>query len=383
MAQQNNVIWFTPYVWAWIQFLKRECKTEAFAFGIARKEEPNLIVDLYIPKQVAGVAFVDIEEEDTLKMVEELVDLGYETGEFMRYFIHTHPGQSPQPSSTDERTYKDIFGKMDWSSMIIFAKDGPTFCRTQFQAGPGATIDGDLRVYFSGLFPGVDQDVINGWEALRKDRITERQYVHHGNGNGNHTGRGGGVGYSNEFGRWENGVWIRNGERRSLGLYDRLPDDFDFRTDDEYWATYLEQLAEEEGEKKSRRKKMKQGEYHFLYGDFTHKERVKMDKAKEELSEVADPEPVLVEKRMNLKYPNVNSTLVVTIATGTAQEQFSKAVSYLDNRYEEGVRQEFLKVMTAILKERRAAIKKAAPAASTEVVVVSATQQGPYPIPVD
>jgi hypothetical protein len=324
---------------------------------------------------------VDIEEEDTLKMVEELVGLGYETGEFMRYFIHTHPGQSPQPSTTDEKTYREIFGKMDWSSMIIFAKEGATFCRTQFQAGPGAVIEGDLRVHFSGYFPGVDEEVIGSWAATHKDRVTERTYVHTV-GNGNHTGSQGGRGYSNEYGQWIDGHWVLHKDKGRSLFYDTLPDDFDWRNDDEFWETYMQWLAKDQEEKIKRRSGSngKKSEYHFGKGDFTAKERIKIDKTIEELKEVMDPEPILPKKEMILKYPNTDTRVTVHIEQDTAQAQYNAAAARLDIRYEEGVRGEFLRVVAEILKQRRAVAKerkKAADAASVETVEV------PYPIAVD
>src|SRR5947209_14095353 len=43
--------------------------------------------------------------------------------QFARLFMHTHPGNSPQPSATDEETFARVFGRCDWAVMFILARD--------------------------------------------------------------------------------------------------------------------------------------------------------------------------------------------------------------------------------------------------------------------
>ena len=40
--------------------------------------------------------------------------------------IHTNPGDSPRPSSTDEATFGRVFGRTDWAVMCILARGGQT-----------------------------------------------------------------------------------------------------------------------------------------------------------------------------------------------------------------------------------------------------------------
>ncbi len=48
------------------------------------------------------------------------------TEHFARIWIHTHPGNSPQPSLMDLRTFATSFGQCDWSVMMILAEDDST-----------------------------------------------------------------------------------------------------------------------------------------------------------------------------------------------------------------------------------------------------------------
>jgi hypothetical protein len=54
-----------------------------------------------------------------------------------RVWIHTHPGTSPHPSFTDENTFERVFGTCDWALMAIVARNGSTYGRQRFNAGPG------------------------------------------------------------------------------------------------------------------------------------------------------------------------------------------------------------------------------------------------------
>jgi hypothetical protein len=52
-------------------------------------------------------------------------------------WLHSHPGDSPHPSGTDERTFRRVFGGCNWAIMFIVARGGQTYARLRFNAGPG------------------------------------------------------------------------------------------------------------------------------------------------------------------------------------------------------------------------------------------------------
>src|SRR6185295_1768088 len=66
-----------------------------------------------------------------------------------RLWIHTHPGGSALPSSTDEETFVRGFGSCDWAVMMILARSGQTYARLAFNTGPMAQIEIPVRVDWS------------------------------------------------------------------------------------------------------------------------------------------------------------------------------------------------------------------------------------------
>jgi len=90
------------------------------------------------------------------------VDAGRKPEQFSRLWIHTHPGDSPQPSATDEETFDRVFGCCDWAVMFIIAQGGATYCRLRFNTGPGGDIEIPVQVDYAVTFPGAEHET---WEA--------------------------------------------------------------------------------------------------------------------------------------------------------------------------------------------------------------------------
>jgi hypothetical protein len=106
------------------------------------------------------VAFDDTAVAD---FYEEQVDLGRKPQQFSRLWLHTHPGQSPMPSQTDEETYARAFGACDWAVMAILARGGKTYARLRFNTGPGASLIIPVQVDYTQEFEGSD------WEAWEQE----------------------------------------------------------------------------------------------------------------------------------------------------------------------------------------------------------------------
>ena len=90
------------------------------------------------------------------------VDAGRRPEQFARLWLHTHPGNCPLPSPTDEETFARVFGQADWAVMFILASAGPTYARLRFNIGPGGQTELDVTVNYDRPFAGSD---IAMWEA--------------------------------------------------------------------------------------------------------------------------------------------------------------------------------------------------------------------------
>jgi len=69
-------------------------------------------------------------------------------------WMHTHPGNSPEPSRTDEVTFARVFGRADWAVMFIIARGGQTYARLRYNVGPGADINVPVEVAYGRPFAG-------------------------------------------------------------------------------------------------------------------------------------------------------------------------------------------------------------------------------------
>ncbi len=96
------------------------------------------------------------EDESVADFFDSQVDRGLKPEQFARIWVHTHPGDSPQPSMTDEDTFARVFGRSDWALMFILARGGQTYARLRFNVGPGGELEIPVDVDFDQPFGGSD-----------------------------------------------------------------------------------------------------------------------------------------------------------------------------------------------------------------------------------
>ena len=162
-------------------FLRDQGPTEIGGFGIAREGDPLLIEDVVLVRQFCTAVTVKFEDPAVADFFDEQIDLGRKPEQFARVWIHTHPGDSAQPSLTDERTFGRVFGHCDWAVMAILARGGEHSARLRFNTGPKADVVIRTRVDWSEPFGGSDQQ---GWQAQYRASVTEDQVVLPLTGNG-------------------------------------------------------------------------------------------------------------------------------------------------------------------------------------------------------
>jgi hypothetical protein len=146
----------TPYAWAKLVQLRDLGDTEIGGFGISAAGDPLLVADVALVRQRCDWASVEFDDAAVADLFDRQVDAGRRPEEFARIWVHTHPGQSPQPSSTDEATYGRVFGRCDWAVMFILARNGATYARLRFGVGPGGELVIPVEVDFGAGFPAAD-----------------------------------------------------------------------------------------------------------------------------------------------------------------------------------------------------------------------------------
>jgi hypothetical protein len=168
---------FSVAAWLKLQFLCHLGDTEIGAFAITPPGHPFFVEDILTIRQSCSAATVEFDDEAVADFFEEQVDQGRTPEQFARIWIHTHPGESPDPSSTDEQTFARVFGRCGWAVMFILARGGAIYCRLKVtaersgasQAGPAERISISqqipVRVGYAGLIHSVPHLAVDEWST--------------------------------------------------------------------------------------------------------------------------------------------------------------------------------------------------------------------------
>src|SRR5687767_7606629 len=95
---QRPPLRLTPYAWAKLLFLRDAGPVEIGGFGISSQDNPLLVHDVRLVAQKCDWASVALDDAAVADFFDQQVDLGRTPEEFARIWVHTHPGDSPQPS---------------------------------------------------------------------------------------------------------------------------------------------------------------------------------------------------------------------------------------------------------------------------------------------
>ncbi|MCG6157260.1 hypothetical protein [Rubinisphaera margarita] len=152
---------FSPTAWAKLLFLREYGDTEVGGFGISAADDLLLIEDIQLVRQTCSWAHVAFEDDAVAEFFDEQVDAGRKPEQFARVWIHTHPGDCPQPSGVDEETFERVFGNAEWAVMFILARGGDCYARLRFNSGPGGETELPIELDYGREFNGSDFDA---WE---------------------------------------------------------------------------------------------------------------------------------------------------------------------------------------------------------------------------
>lgn len=159
---RNPTLRFTPDAWAKLVWFCLRQEVEIGGFGISDPADPLLITEFATVRQDVDWASVEFDDDAVADFVDAQVDAGRRPEQFVRIWLHTHPGDSPRPSGTDERTFSRVFGPSDWAVMFILARTGKTYARLRFNVGPGGAAEIPVEVDWTRPFSGSDHQ---SWEA--------------------------------------------------------------------------------------------------------------------------------------------------------------------------------------------------------------------------
>jgi hypothetical protein len=149
---------FSPTAWAKLLFFRDRGSTEVGGFGITPADDLLYVEDIRLVRQTCTAVSVAFDDTAVADFFDEQIGVGRRPEQFGRIWIHTHPGESAQPSQLDEETFKRVFGPCSWAVMFILAREGQTYCRLRFNAGPSGAFEIPVRVDFATAFPGSNSE---------------------------------------------------------------------------------------------------------------------------------------------------------------------------------------------------------------------------------
>jgi len=166
---RRTALRLSPLAWLKLRLFLHAGDTEVGFFGISHPEDLLYIQDLAVPKQSTTCVSVSFDDVSVADYFDDCTDAGIMPARCGRIWIHTHPGVSPEPSSVDEETFARVFGKCDWAVMAIVAREGATYARLSFSAGPGGNVPIPIEVDWERLpqeilnHEGALDDLFGGW----------------------------------------------------------------------------------------------------------------------------------------------------------------------------------------------------------------------------
>ncbi len=156
------VLRFSPTAWAKLLYFRDQSPDEVGGFGITDPDDLLFVKDFVTVRQEVTCVSVRFDDQAVGEFFDRQVDLGRKPEEFARVWLHTHPGDSPEPSSVDEETFRRVFGGCQWSVMFILAQDNSTYARLSFHVGPGGQVLIPAGVDYSEEFGPSDHEA---WDA--------------------------------------------------------------------------------------------------------------------------------------------------------------------------------------------------------------------------
>jgi proteasome lid subunit RPN8/RPN11 len=165
---------FSPTAWAKLLYFRDKSPNEVGGFGISAPDDLLLVTDFVTVRQEVTCVSVKFDDEAVSQFFDQQVDLGRKPEQFARIWLHTHPGESPEPSTTDEDTFKRVFGGCQWAVMAIVAQDDSTYARLSFNIGPGNQVLTPTDVDFSGEFSGTDH---SAWDAEYEANVKAMEWL--------------------------------------------------------------------------------------------------------------------------------------------------------------------------------------------------------------
>lgn len=176
MAKQSQKLSlrFSPTAWAKLLYFRGKSDNEVGGFGITEPDDLLHVTEFITVKQEVTAVSVKFDDEAVADFFDNQVDLGRKPEQFARIWLHSHPGDSPEPSVTDEETFSRVFGGCQWAVMFIVAQDNKTYTKLSFSVGPSGQVLIPAEIDYCQDFGPSDHEL---WDAEYQANIKTTSWL--------------------------------------------------------------------------------------------------------------------------------------------------------------------------------------------------------------
>jgi proteasome lid subunit RPN8/RPN11 len=165
---------FNPAAWAKLAYFRDKTENEVGGFAITEVDDLLNVQEFITVKQEVTSISVKFDDIAVADFFETQVDLGRKPEQFARIWLHTHPGDSPEPSGQDETTFARVFGKCNWALMFILAENNKTYAKLSFNVGPKGEIIIPVEVDYSQNFGPSDHKL---WDEEYQANVSHAAWL--------------------------------------------------------------------------------------------------------------------------------------------------------------------------------------------------------------
>ena len=171
---RRPILRFSPTAWAKLLYFRDRSDNEVGGFGITEPDDLLFVKEFVTVKQDVTPVSVKFEDEAVGNHFEDQVDLGRKPEQFARIWLHSHPGDSPEPSIVDEETFERVFGKCEWAVLFVVAQDNKTYAKLSFNVGPGGQVLIPVEIDYSQDFEASNQEL---WDTEYKANVNATEWL--------------------------------------------------------------------------------------------------------------------------------------------------------------------------------------------------------------
>jgi len=140
VKRDNVVLRFSPTSWAKLVYFRDKSDNEVGGFAVSDPDDLLFVREFVTVKQEVTCVSVKFDDSAVADFFDAQVDLGRKPEQFARIWLHSHPGDSPEPSAVDEETFQRVFGHCQWAVLFVVAQDNNAYARLRFNVGPGGQV---------------------------------------------------------------------------------------------------------------------------------------------------------------------------------------------------------------------------------------------------